>query len=119
MVARFPQLAGTRISHTWSGRVAMTLDYLPHIGQADGIYYALGCNGSGITMMTYLGYKVARVLIEGSGIASSAYGAAPLPGHPLYRGTPWFLPAVGTWYQLRDAIDWRIADHHRARRGQA
>jgi hypothetical protein len=29
----------------------------------------------------------------------------PFPGHPLYRGNPWFLPAVGAWHRLRDALD--------------
>jgi glycine/D-amino acid oxidase-like deaminating enzyme len=109
MVARFPQLAGTRISHSWGGRVAMTLDYLPHIGEQEGVHYALGCNGSGVTMMTCLGHKVARAILERRPIGASAYGARPLPTHPLYTGEPWFLPAVGTWYQMRDALDRRLA----------
>jgi glycine/D-amino acid oxidase-like deaminating enzyme len=109
MIARFPQLARTKISHSWSGRVAMTLDYLPHIGTETGIHYALGCNGSGITMMTYLGYVVARSVLEGGAVMRSAYGAEKLPTHPLYTGNPWFLPVVGSWYQFRDALDRRIA----------
>ncbi|SDR63461.1 Glycine/D-amino acid oxidase [Rhizobiales bacterium GAS113] len=109
MVARFPQLAGTKISHSWGGRVAVTLDYLPHIGTQEGVHYALGCNGSGITMMTYLGHAVACAILERRPTTRSAYGAKPLPTHPLYTGNPWFLPAVGSWYQLRDAMDRRIA----------
>ena len=109
MVARFPQLADAKISHSWGGRVAMTLDYLPHIGTREGIHYALGCNGSGITMMTYLGHAVARAILERRPTTRSAYGAQPLPTHPLYTGNPWFLPAVGSWYQLRDHWDRRVA----------
>ena len=109
MIARFPQLSGTRISHSWGGQVAVTFDYLPHIGTEAGVHYALGCNGSGITMMTYLGHRVARSIIEREPLSSSAYGAEPLPTHALYNGTPWFLPAVGTWYQFRDNWDRQAA----------
>src|SRR5499427_2268871 len=52
MVDRFPQLRGIRVTHAWTGNVAFTLDALPHMGQRDGLYYCLGCNGSGIAMMT-------------------------------------------------------------------
>ena len=62
MVQRFPQpqLAGIRISHSWGGRVAVPFDYMPHIGQQDGIHYALGCNGSGVVMMNWLGHRIAQ-----------------------------------------------------------
>ncbi len=55
MIDRFPQLAGTRITHAWTGNVAFTFDEVPHMGSMDGLHYALGCNGSGVAMMTYLG----------------------------------------------------------------
>jgi glycine/D-amino acid oxidase-like deaminating enzyme len=109
MIARFPQLAGTRISHSWGGKVAVTFDYLPHIGTEAAIHYALGRNGSGITMMTHLGHRVARAIVEKEPPGRSAYGVEPLPTHALYNGTPWFLPAVGGWYQLRDKWDRGIA----------
>ena len=53
----FPELAGTRFSHLWSGVVAMTMDRLPHLGVRDGIHYALGCNGSGLPLGTYIGHN--------------------------------------------------------------
>ena len=46
MVDRFPQLAGSRITHAWTGNVAFTFDEVPHMGTMDGLL-ALGCNGSG------------------------------------------------------------------------
>ena len=87
----------------------MTFDYLAHVGTQAGIHYALGCSGSGITMMTYLGHMVARAIIERRPTTSSAYGAEPLPTRPFYNENPWFLPAVESWYQLRDHLDRRIA----------
>jgi glycine/D-amino acid oxidase-like deaminating enzyme len=107
MVQRFPQMGGVKISHSWGGKVAVPFDYLPHIGMHDGIHYALGCNGSGVVMMNWLGHGVARKILEGSRGPINAFDGPPMPTHPLYRGTPWFLPIVGTYYQARDWLDRR------------
>jgi glycine/D-amino acid oxidase-like deaminating enzyme len=104
MVQRFPQLADVKVSHSWGGQVALTFDFLPHIGRHEGIHYALGCNGSGVTMMTYLGWRIARALAAQQDIAASAYGT-PAPLHPLYHGKPWFMPVMGSYYQMRDVMD--------------
>lgn len=105
MVKRFPQLRDTRVSFSWGGRVAVTLDALPHMGQdANGCYYVLGCNGSGITMMSWLGHQLARHLIEQKPLELNAFGT-PLPGHPFYTGRPWFMPLLGSYFQVRDRID--------------
>ena len=44
-----PQAAHLRIDHAWGGNVAFTFDRLPHLGERDGIHYALGYCGSGVT----------------------------------------------------------------------
>lgn len=108
MVARFPQLAGTRISHGWGGRVAMTFDHLPHIGGGEGRYFVLGCNGSGVVMMTYLGHAIAGKILANGPEPVNAYDDGLPPHHPLYDGTPWFMPAVGTWFQFRDRLERRV-----------
>lgn len=104
MTARFPQLAGVRITHGWTGNTAFTLDALPHMGEDEGLHYALGCNGSGVAMMTYLGYQTARKIV---GVANTrcAFDLPDFPDHPLYSGNPWFLPLVGGYYRLRDRLD--------------
>ncbi|MCD0501672.1 NAD(P)/FAD-dependent oxidoreductase [Bordetella petrii] len=108
MAKRFPQLAGTRITHSWGGKVAMTLDSMPHIGGADGLHYALGCNGSGVAMMSYLGHSVGRKIAAQSRDPINAFDMGEIPGHPFYFGNTWFLFAIGSWYQARDAYDhWR------------
>ena len=104
MTDRFPQLRGARITHAWTGNVAFTLDALPHIGQRDGLYFCLGCNGSGIAMMTYLGWQAARKIAGFANYACS-FDRAKFPDHPLYSGNTWFLPVVGGWYRLRDSLD--------------
>ncbi|MDO9503338.1 FAD-binding oxidoreductase [Falsiroseomonas sp.] len=107
MLERFPQMRGVRIANSWGGKVAVPFDYLPHIGEHQGIHYALGCNGSGVVMMNWLGHGVARKILMGSDAPPSAFDRGPMPTHPLYHGTPWFLPVVGTYYQMRDRLDRR------------
>jgi glycine/D-amino acid oxidase-like deaminating enzyme len=108
MTDRFPQLLGTKITHAWTGNVAFTLDALPHMGQQNGMHYLLGCNGSGVAMMTYLGWQTARK-IAGVANRQSAFDTEEFPTHPLYSGNPWFLPAIGGWYRLRDSVDRGLA----------
>jgi glycine/D-amino acid oxidase-like deaminating enzyme len=108
MTDRFPQLRGTKVTHAWTGNVAFTLDAMPHMGRQDGMHYLLGCNGSGVAMMTYLGWQTARKI---AGVANrvSAFDSEEFPTHPLYTGNPWFLPAIGGWYRFRDKLDRGLA----------
>ena len=108
MTDRFPQLRGAKITHAWTGNVAFTLDALPHMGRQDGMHYLLGCNGSGVAMMTYLGWQTARK-IAGVANHASAFDTEDFPTHPLYSGNPWFLPAIGGWYRFRDELDRALA----------
>ncbi|WP_374445210.1 NAD(P)/FAD-dependent oxidoreductase [Stella sp.] len=108
MTERFPQLQGTKVTHAWNGNVAFTFDALPHTGRQDGMHYALGCNGSGVAMMTYLGHQTARRIIGGAN-RPSGFELPEFPDHPLYSGNPWFLPVVGSWYRFRDWYDRRVA----------
>ena len=100
----FPELADVKITHAWTGNVAFTFDYLPHIGVHDGVHYAAGCQGSGVAMATWLGHNVA-LKIAGAANESFALDDLPFPTRPFYSGDPWFLPIVGNWYRLRDRIE--------------
>ena len=104
MTDRFPQLRGVKVTHAWTGNVAFTLDALPHMGERDGFHYCLGCNGSGVAMMTYLGWQTARKIARIANYACS-YDTEDFPDHRLYSGNPWFLPVVGGYYRLRDNLD--------------
>jgi glycine/D-amino acid oxidase-like deaminating enzyme len=100
----WPQLAGRRISHVWSGYVGMTFDKTAHMGERDGIVHAVGCNGNGVALMTYLGHRTALKLL-GRQNRPCAFDREAFPSHPLYRGKAWFLPVVGGWYRIRDRMD--------------
>jgi glycine/D-amino acid oxidase-like deaminating enzyme len=108
MTERFPQLKGIRIAHGWTGNTAFTLDALPHMGEDEGLHYALGCNGSGVAMMTYLGCQTARKIARAANYAC-AFDGSEFPDHPLYSGNPWFLPLVGGYYRMRDRLDRMLA----------
>lgn len=101
LVALFPSLAQTEISHVWTGNIAMTRSDLPGIGKLGGLWYALGCNGSGVALMPYLGHKLAlKILGDKEGV--TAFDDIPFKAIPFYDGRPWFLPLMTAWYRGRD-----------------
>jgi glycine/D-amino acid oxidase-like deaminating enzyme len=109
MLERWPQLKGVRVTHAWTGNTAFSFDFLPHMGVTEsGLHYAMGCNGSGVAMLSYLGAQVGRKIL-GGGNRVTAFDGREFPTRPLYTGYPWFLPAVGTYYRLRDWLDRRVS----------
>lgn len=104
MTDRFPQLKGSKITHAWTGNVAFTMDEIPHMGKHQGLHFALGCNGSGIAMMSYLGRETARKIV-GKSNRTIAFDMPEFPTHPLYNGNPWFLPLVGAYFRSADWWD--------------
>jgi glycine/D-amino acid oxidase-like deaminating enzyme len=103
MIDVYPQLRNAKIEYVWGGTLDFAFDIMPHAGQLDGMYYALGYAGHGVAMATYQGQKMAE-LISGDKPENPFIGI-PFPGAPLglYNGTPWFLPFAGMWYKV---LDW-------------
>jgi len=103
MTRIFPELDGVELTHSWFGFIAYTFDRLPHVGERDGMHYAMGYCGSGVVMSTWLGRKAAlRLLGEQEG--DSAFAELGHPTSPFYYGKPWFLPFVQAWYQGADML---------------
>ncbi|HUR96153.1 MAG TPA: FAD-binding oxidoreductase [Gemmatimonadales bacterium] len=102
MAEVFPELAGVPVEYAWGGRVAFTLDQMPHAGRLDdGVHYALGYGGHGVAMATWLGARMGDALAGAGGIPKLT---SPFRAVPFYAGTPWFLPLVGGYYRARDAM---------------
>ncbi len=97
----FPELASVKVSHSWMGFVAYTFDSLAHTGKHDGIHYAMGYCGSGVSMASYLGMRVGQQVI-GLAEGKTAFDEIPFPTRPLYTGKPWFLPATIAYYRWHD-----------------
>ena len=101
MLDVFPQLAGTPVSHCWNGFVAYTFDHLPHTGVQDGLHYAMGYCGSGISLSLYCGKRAGqRTLGRAEGV--TALDGLQFQTRPLYHGTPWFLTPSIAWYRFAD-----------------
>jgi hypothetical protein len=70
---------------------------MPHIGQAEGIWYAIGYNFAGVPMGSYLGRKIAEKIL-GLPAGRTAFDIAPFPTQALYGGNPWFVPLAMRWF---------------------
>ena len=101
MLKVYPQLAGVKVEHAWSGVMSYARHQMPQIGQLpDGLWYAMGFGGHGISTTTLAGEVVA------AGIADSQ----ALPDGLEKFGLPNSYGALGLfaaqctyWYfELRD-----------------
>jgi glycine/D-amino acid oxidase-like deaminating enzyme len=103
MIEVYPQLRDAKVDYVWGGTLDFAFDIMPHAGQIDGMYYAVGYAGHGVAMATYQGQRMAE-LIAGDKPENPFVGI-PFPGAPLglYNGRPWFLPFAGMWYKF---LDW-------------
>lgn len=100
MIRVFPVLTTVELDFAWHGNVGYPFDHLPHIGNHEGIYYALGYCGHGVVMSVYFGYYLARA-IHGEPCDLPFWGRA-FPAKFFYRKNPWFLPLAGFYYKIRD-----------------
>jgi len=103
MIEVYPQLRDTKVDYVWGGTLDFAFDIMPHAGQMDGMYYALGYAGHGVAMATYQGQLMAQRISGES--PDNPFDGIPFPGAPLglYNGKPWFLPFAGAYYKF---LDW-------------
>jgi glycine/D-amino acid oxidase-like deaminating enzyme len=103
MIGVYPQLRDARVEYVWGGTLDFAFDIMPHAGQMDGMYYAVGYAGHGVAMATYQGQKIAEMMAGDK--PENPFVGIPFPGAPLglYNGKPWFLPFAGAWYKV---LDW-------------
>jgi glycine/D-amino acid oxidase-like deaminating enzyme len=104
MVDIFPELANTRISHSWVGFVGYTFDSLAHLGKNDGVHYAMGYCGSGVSMSCYLGMRIGQQLL-GQKEGQTGFDGLNFQTRPFYTGTPWFLSASIQYYRWLDGLN--------------
>jgi glycine/D-amino acid oxidase-like deaminating enzyme len=103
MIDVYSQLSDAKIDYVWGGTLDFAFDIMPHAGQLDGMYYAVGYAGHGVAMATYQGQKIAELMAGDE--PENPFVGIPFPGAPLglYNGKPWFLPFAGAWYKF---LDW-------------
>jgi glycine/D-amino acid oxidase-like deaminating enzyme len=101
MTRVYPQLAGARVEHAWSGMMSYGRHKMPQVGRLpDGLWYGMGFGGHGVAPTTLAGELLA------AGIAGDLAG--------LDRFAQWGLPHTGGpaglaaaqltywYYELRD-----------------
>ena len=103
MIDVYPQLSDAKIDFVWGGTLDFAFDIMPHAGQLDGMYYAVGYAGHGVAMATFQGQKIAQLMAGEK--PENPFVGITFPGAPLglYNGKPWFLPFAGEWYKF---LDW-------------
>jgi len=101
MLKVYPQLEGVKVEHAWSGVMSYARHQMPQIGQLpNGLWYAMGFGGHGISTTTLAGEVVAE------GIAANRLMPDGLEkfGLPNSFGTIGLFAAQCTYwlYELRD-----------------
>jgi len=104
MLKVFPQLADAKLDYCWGGKLAITLDRLPHVGSIDGnIFFAHGYSGHGVALSGICGKLIAQAI---SGTAEQFDVMAKIRHQP-FPGGPIRMPmlALGMmYYRMRDLL---------------
>jgi glycine/D-amino acid oxidase-like deaminating enzyme len=102
MVEVFPQLRDVALTHTWSGKLGITFDLMPHVGRVEGVHYAYGYAGHGVSVASLLGKEVGEMLAGQR--RSTLFADIP---HARYPFTPYdrlYLPLVSLWFRTLDTL---------------
>lgn len=106
MVRIFPDIEGVKVTHCWSGHLGFTQDGFPHLGKQDGLWYALGYNGTGVSRSTWFGHKVALKVL-GHPEGRTAFDELPFERFAFRFAAPVGVAAAESLYRVRDAVDAR------------
>ena len=101
VITVFPDLEKTTFTHTWTGKLGITFDLMPHIGEVNGIHYTFGYGGHGLSIATYLGTEIG-LLLSGQK-KRSPFEEISHQTMFFYRKDPWFLPFAAKYYRF---LDW-------------
>lgn len=100
----FPQLKQTPIERTWSGRIAVTPEMMPHLHEPEsGILAALGFSGRGIAMTSVMGRTLTAKILgaEDHELAFPVSSIQKIPMHGLIRTV---LPLGAPVMSIRDKL---------------
>jgi gamma-glutamylputrescine oxidase len=105
MLRVFPELADVAIDYAWSGNFALSFSRVPQLGRLeDGLYFAHGYSGHGITGSHLFGRILAEA-VDGDLSRFDVFSGLPwipFPGGRMFRAQYSTLGAW--WYSMRDRI---------------
>ncbi|HZH44196.1 MAG TPA: FAD-binding oxidoreductase [Lysobacter sp.] len=104
----FPQLAGVRIEHAWSGLMSYARHQMPQLGEVEpGLWVAQAFGGHGVAPTTFVGELLAAAIAEGDtrwrdladyGLISALKPAGLLAAQLSY----WWLQFRDAWKDRRE-----------------
>jgi glycine/D-amino acid oxidase-like deaminating enzyme len=102
MVEVFPQLEDVPITHSWTGKLGISFDQMPHIGRVKGIHYAYGYSGHGLSIASLLGREVGQLLAGQRD--SSPFMEIKHPRYFFASLDKLYLPFVSAYFRLEDRL---------------
>jgi gamma-glutamylputrescine oxidase len=107
---RLPQLKDVKVEHGWTGRIAVSSDFLPnvgHLGESKNIVYSVGYGGHGIAMASECGAIAAGLLLDrdpGDAAVLINRQKLPIPPEPFrYAGARLMLASMAASDRQIDA----------------
>jgi glycine/D-amino acid oxidase-like deaminating enzyme len=100
----FPRLADLPLAFRWAGRLAVTIDHMPHVHEPmPNLIASVGCNGRGVAYSTAMGRLVVQRITDGdwSQVPMPASDVTPMPFAPLRHVG---AELISRWYGWRDRL---------------
>ena len=102
LIEIFPQLKDIPLTHSWTGKLGVSFDQMPHIGVLNGIHYAYGYSGHGISIGSFLGKEVGELMAGKR--KSSPFLEIRHPRTVFASLDPIYLPFVSTYFKIKDRL---------------
>jgi len=106
--SKYPGLERVTVDYDWHGWVCLTRDFLPHIHHAaddPSAHYALGYQGSGVSLSLYAGKLLAQC-VAGDAVENLPPAVhAPLARYPLHNLIRIPQRVMYLWYKYLDNSD--------------
>ena len=106
--AKYPGLERVTVDYDWHGWVCLTRDFLPHIYHAAddaSVQYALGYQGSGVSLSLYAGKLLAQRVAGHTVDNPLGPASTPLARYPLHSLIRLPQRAMYLWYRHLDNSD--------------
>lgn len=100
----FPILDNYTIDYIWGGKVGVTFNTLPQVKLENNKIFVFGCNGSGVALMPYLGYKSISLITKKTNSLITIIKIKNKKNY-LKKLITLFLPILGIYYRLKEKIE--------------
>ena len=104
MLHVFPQLEDCKIEYKWGGKLAVTMNMFPHVGQLeDKSHFALGYSGHGVSLSTLMG-KIIAENISNKYRTKCSLEELPFRQIPFHNQKALILNLATSYFKLKDIV---------------